>query len=70
MSHDEIVWRPTPEVAERARISRFMRAHGLGSLPELQRRSVADIEWYWTAVVRDLGIVERGVFAGCGKAEQ
>jgi acetyl-CoA synthetase len=56
MSHDEIVWRPTPEVAEGARISRFMRAHGLGSLAELQRRSVADIEWYWTAVVRDLGL--------------
>jgi acetyl-CoA synthetase len=56
MSHDEIVWRPTPDVVERARISRFMRAHGLGTLAELQRRSVADMEWYWTAVVRDLGL--------------
>src|SRR5262245_1603694 len=56
MSNDEIVWRPTPAVVERARIGRFMRAHGLGSLAELQRRSVADIEWYWTAIVRDLGL--------------
>ena len=24
---NEIVWRPTPEVAERSRIARFMRAH-------------------------------------------
>jgi acetyl-CoA synthetase len=55
-STDEIIWRPTPEVAERSRIGRFMRAHGLGSLAELQRRSIEDMEWYWTAVVRDLGL--------------
>jgi acetyl-CoA synthetase len=52
----EIIWRPTPEVAARARVSRLMRAHGVATLAELQRRSVADPEWYWTAVVRDLGI--------------
>jgi acetyl-CoA synthetase len=53
---NEIVWRPTPEVAERSRIGRFMRAHGLASLEALQQRSVADPEWYWDAVVRDLGV--------------
>ena len=53
---DGFVWRPTPEVAERSRIARFMRAHGIGTLAELQRRSVADLEWYWDAVVRDLGV--------------
>jgi acetyl-CoA synthetase len=53
---DDIIWRPTAEVAARARIARFMRAHGIGSLAELQRRSVDDPEWYWTAVVHDLGI--------------
>jgi acetyl-CoA synthetase len=53
---DEIIWRPTPEVVERARITRLMRATGVGSLAELQRRSVEDPEWYWTAVVRDLGV--------------
>jgi acetyl-CoA synthetase len=51
-----IVWRPTPEVAERARIASFMRAHGIPSLGELQRRSIADPEWYWDAVVRHLGV--------------
>ena len=51
-----IVWRPTPEVAERSRIARFMRAEGVASLAELQRRSIADPEWYWDAVVRDLGV--------------
>jgi acetyl-CoA synthetase len=52
----EIVWRPTKEYAERSRIARFMRAHGIGSLEELQRRSVENPEWYWDAVVRDLGV--------------
>jgi acetyl-CoA synthetase len=54
--HDEIIWRPRADVAERSRIARFMRTEGVGSLAELQRRSVDDPEWYWRAVVRDLGI--------------
>ncbi len=53
---DDIIWRPTPEVAERSRIARFMRANGVSSLDELCRRSIDDVEWYWSAVVRDLGI--------------
>jgi len=53
---NEIVWRPTAEVAERSRIARFMRAQRIGSLAELHARSVADPEWYWDAVVRDLGV--------------
>src|SRR5258705_13795803 len=53
---NEIVWRPTPEVAERSRIARFMRAQHISSLAELHARSVADPEWYWDAVVRDLGV--------------
>ena len=53
---DPIVWRPSPEQAREARVRCFMAAHDLGSLADLQRRSVADPEWYWDAVVRDLGI--------------
>jgi acetyl-CoA synthetase len=56
MSPTDIVWTPPPEVAERSRIGRFMRAHGIATLADLQRRSVADPAWYWDAVVRDLGI--------------
>ena len=51
-----IIWRPTPEIAERSRIGRFMRAHGITALGELHRRSVADPAWYWEAAVRDLGV--------------
>jgi acetyl-CoA synthetase len=52
----EIVWRPTREYAERTRIARFMRSLGVSSLEELQRRSIAEPDWYWDAVVRDLGL--------------
>src|SRR5262249_45905577 len=55
MSDTEIIWRPTPEVIERARLTRFMRAHGVASLEALQRRSVEDPEWYWDGVSRYLG---------------
>jgi acetyl-CoA synthetase len=52
----EIVWRPTPEHVERSRLGRFMRAVRIPSLGDLQRRSSEDPEWYWDAVVRDLGV--------------
>jgi len=39
---DPIVWRPSPEQAREARVRCFMAAHDLGSLADLQRRSVAD----------------------------
>jgi acetyl-CoA synthetase len=33
-----------------------MRAHDIGSYEELVKRSQDDVEWFWEAVVRDLGI--------------
>ncbi|MGH7278082.1 MAG: AMP-binding protein, partial [Candidatus Rokuibacteriota bacterium] len=52
----EIVWRPPSELLKSARIAKFMARHGVESLPALQRRSVDDPEWYWDAVVEDLGL--------------
>ena len=52
----EIIWRPTPEVIERARITRLMRAHAIPSLDALRRRALDDLEWYWDAVARDLEV--------------
>ncbi len=54
MSND-FVWQPTPEVVERANVTRLARRHGIGSYPELLRRSQQDVEWFWEAVVDDLG---------------
>lgn len=51
-----IVWRPTAEYAERANVTRFMRAHGIATEEELIARSVEDVAWFWDAVVRDLDL--------------
>jgi acetyl-CoA synthetase len=52
----EVAWRPTRDYVENANVTRLMRAHGIDSIDELRRRSVEDMEWFWDAVVRDLGI--------------
>jgi acetyl-CoA synthetase len=52
----EIVWRPRPEYVEQSRLKQFMTRHGISSWDELLRRSTTDLEWFWDAVLRDLGI--------------
>jgi acetyl-CoA synthetase len=52
----QVAWRPTEAHWSRSRLRRFMAAHGIETLEELQQRSVADIAWYWEAVVRDLDL--------------
>ncbi|MGH7774275.1 MAG: AMP-binding protein [Candidatus Binatia bacterium] len=52
----EIVWRPTSEVVAQSRLKRFMDRHGITNLDELMRRSTQELEWFWNAVMEDLGI--------------
>src|SRR6266542_508867 len=52
----DIVWSPSGDYLERANVTRFMRTHGIGSYEELVKRSQDDTEWFWDAVVEDLGI--------------
>lgn len=51
-----MAWRPTPSHVEDSNVQRLMDGHGLGDLAELRARSVAEPEWFWDAVVADLGI--------------
>ncbi len=51
-----IIWSPTAEYIERANVTRFMRAYGIETPEELVERSVADVAWFWDAVVHDLDI--------------
>jgi acetyl-CoA synthetase len=51
-----VVWQPTQAVVDASNLRRFLDAHGLDSLDELQRRSAADPGWFWDAVLTDLGI--------------
>ncbi|QTJ67309.1 AMP-binding protein [Rhodococcus sp. ZPP] len=52
----DYTWHPTDDYVENANVTRLARAHGLSGLAELRARSVADVRWYWDAVVRDLGL--------------
>ncbi|MFA5891991.1 MAG: AMP-binding protein, partial [Actinomycetota bacterium] len=52
----DYAWTPSPEYVDRANVTRLMRAHGIETYPELVRKSQEDIEWFWDAVVADLGI--------------
>jgi acetyl-CoA synthetase len=50
------IWEPTPAVLEHARATAFMREHDIDDWRELIRRSHDDVEWFWDAAVRFLGI--------------
>jgi acetyl-CoA synthetase len=50
------VWEPTPDYVANANVTRFMRRHGIADYGALVARSQEDIEWFWDAVVDDLGI--------------
>jgi acetyl-CoA synthetase len=52
----EVVWKPSAEVLERANVVRFMRRHGFDDFAAFQQRSQDDPEWFWPAVVEDLGL--------------
>ena len=52
----DVVWRPSDEIVTRSRLKQFMDRHCITSVEELQRRSTEDIEWFWTAVLDELGI--------------
>lgn len=52
----EFAWVPTPQRIAEANVTRLMQRAGSGSIDELRRQSVADVDWFWDLVVRDLGI--------------
>src|ERR1043166_5033125 len=52
----DVIWSPTPDIVERANVTRFMRKHGIKDYDELLRRSVADTSWFWDAALQDLGV--------------
>ena len=56
MSASDFVWEPTPELIERANVTRLARALGAADYHELHRISVEEPERFWPAVVDDLGI--------------
>ena len=55
----EIAWRPTDRYLARCRLRRFAEAYGRPDFPSLHRWSVEDLDGFWRAVERDLGVVWR-----------
>ncbi|HEY3165254.1 MAG TPA: AMP-binding protein [Candidatus Limnocylindrales bacterium] len=52
----DAAWRPTRKLLADARLARFIRSTGEGSLEALQARAVADPAWFWGAAVDDLDL--------------
>jgi len=52
----DIIWEPHGDYKTKANIVRFMKEHGIGNYEELIRRSTEDIEWFWDAALKDLGV--------------
>ena len=54
--HAEFAWRPSKSVIATSQLGRFMRQHGIEHLNDLHHRATTDPEWFWDAVLVDLGI--------------
>ena len=52
----DFVWQPSPRYIDEANVTRLMRAHGIDGYRALVARSQEEPEWFWPAVVDDLGI--------------
>jgi len=53
---DELIWQPSPEVLEHARVTALMRDESITDWRELHARAQDDTEWFWDAVVRFLDL--------------
>ncbi|MGW5570367.1 AMP-binding protein [Nocardia thailandica] len=60
MTDDQPAWVPGTEVHERSRLVAALRSWGLdadaAAVTELNRRAIADPEWFWRAAVSDLDV--------------
>jgi acetyl-CoA synthetase len=52
----EIVWHPTDEYVQPARLTTFMRQHGIKDFEELMARSTEDVAWFTEAILQHLDI--------------
>ncbi len=55
-TRNDFIWFPSDELVQNSNLKKFMDAYGLSSFEELQARSIADIQWFWDAISKFLGI--------------
>jgi acetyl-CoA synthetase len=51
-----MIWTPGREQLERSNVAAFMQRHKIATIDALIDRSRADIEWFWGAMERELGL--------------
>ncbi len=51
----KIIWRPSGEYLE-CRVADFMRRHNIADYQTLVKRSTDDIEWFWDACLKHIGV--------------
>ncbi|MBW3576571.1 MAG: AMP-binding protein [Actinobacteria bacterium] len=52
----EVAWSPAPEYVQGSNLQRLLDRHGIAAFEDLRARSIEEPEWFWAAVVDDLGI--------------
>jgi acetyl-CoA synthetase len=57
MTESTLVWSPTEEQARSSRLWRFIQEQGCSGYADLCRRAAIEPDWFWEALVRELGIV-------------
>src|SRR5438093_7257383 len=57
LSMPSLAWVPTHPYLERGRLRRFAKSHGHQDFASLHRWSIEDLDGFWRAVDRDLGLV-------------
>jgi len=56
MSQDDYLWTPRPDDLANARVAGLMRRHAIAGAGELRRRAAAEPEWFYPAILADLGV--------------
>src|SRR6188472_4474125 len=56
LEHQPIAWTPTPDVIERAQLTKFMRQVGVSTWDELYQFSIRDVERFTEEVLKFLDI--------------
>ncbi len=56
MKDGDFIWRPRPDDLEASHVARFMLRNGLKDASELRARAAAEPEWFYPAMMNDLGV--------------
>ncbi len=53
---EPILWEPRADDLTASHVARLMRRHGISSAGELRRRAATEPEWFYPAILEDLGV--------------